>query len=177
MSVLSVVAALELALVLAWFGDSWWSWLWCLVLVLAAIVFYYATFPKARAWGLGIRTAFDQDLDLAAKELGLRDDLTDPQKKQKRWREVSGWLSIGTLRVPSRMVRNRRTRPEDTPLLAQQELVWYEAPEAADPLTVKYPPNVTVSDHSAVTDEWPNMTRDPANPGNQRARRSLTSSP
>ena len=156
MSVLSVVAALELALALAWFGDSWWSWLWCPVLVLAAIVFYYATFPKARAWGLGIRTAFDQDLALAAKELGLRDDLTDPQEKQKRWREVSGWLSIGILRVPpdSRLVF-KEPQEEDKPL-ATPQLDWYETPKAAKPLTVKYPPNVTVSSHSAVTDEWPN---------------------
>ena len=161
MSVLSVVAALELALALAWFGDSWWSWLWCPVLVLAAIVFYYATFPKARAWGLGIRTAFDQDLDLAAKELGLRDDLTDPQKKQKRWREVSGWLSIGTLRKPSPTTTIDTERgPEDTPLLAQNKNWYKAAAEPPEPLTVKCPPNITASVHSAVIAEWPNMPGD-----------------
>lgn len=155
MSVLSVVAALELALVLAWFGDSWWSWLWCPVLVLAAMVFYYATFPKARAWGLGIRTAFDQYLDLAAKELSLRDDLTDPQKKQKRWREVSGWLSIGILRVPPDSLGFKEPQETNKPL-STPKLDWYEAPKAVNPLTVKNPPNVAVSDYSAVTAEWPN---------------------
>lgn len=87
--------------------------------------------------------------------MGLRDDLIDPQKKQERWREVSGWLSIGTLRVPPEGLKIKE-RQEDDKSLSTQQLAWYEAPKAADPLTVKHPPNVTVSIYSAVTDEWPN---------------------
>jgi hypothetical protein len=156
MSILSVLMALEMALVVVWVGDSWWTFLWSPVLLLIAMVFYYVTFPKARAWGLGIRTAFDQHLDLAREELELR-ELTDPLEKQQRWRDVSAWLSIGALRKPSPgTIIN--TKPDDTPLLAQDPK-WYQSSEAvAKPLTVKYPPNVTVSDHSAVIDEWLNTT-------------------
>lgn len=155
MSVLSVVAALQLALVFAWFGDSGWPYLWCLVLLLVAMMFYYATFPKARAWGLGIRTAFDQHLELAATELGLW-ELTDPQQKQQRWREVSAWLSIGILRMPPGGPRIITERKEEAKPLWTPQSAWYEASKAAVPLTVKHSPNVIVSDHSAVTAEWPN---------------------
>jgi hypothetical protein len=157
MSVLSVLLALEMFLVVVWFGDSWWSVVWFPVLLLVATVFYYVTFPKARAWGLGIRTAFDQHLDLAADALGLLGlkELTDPLEKQQRWRDVSAWLSIGALRKPSpNMIINTKTTDEDAPLLASDKK-WYRA---AAPLTVKYPPNVTVSPHSEVIAKWSNMT-------------------
>ena len=156
MSILSVLMAFEMALVVVWFGDSWWSLLWSPLLLLVAIVFYYVTFPKARAWGLGIRTAFDQHLDLAAKGLGLR-DLTDPLEKQQRWREISAWLSIGALRKPSPTTTIDTERgPEDTPLLAQNKN-WYKAAAAPpEPLTVMCPPNVTVSPHSEVIASWEN---------------------
>ena len=155
MSILSVLIALEMVLVVVWFGDSWWSLLWCPVLLLVALVFYYVTFPKARAWGLGIRTAFDQHLDLAADELGLM-KLTDPEEKQQRWRDVSAWLSIGALRKPSPGM-TIKTPPPEAPLRAQGTN-WYKAPAAAaEPLSVKHPPNVTVSAHSEVVATWPNI--------------------
>lgn len=158
MSTLSVLMALEMGLVVVWFGNSWGSLLWCLMLLSVAIVFYWTTFPKARAWGLGIRTAFDQHLDLARQELGLR-ELTDPVEKQQRWRDVSAWLSIGPLRKPSPVtVINTEPEPKGTRLLAQNPQ-WYQPPvAAAKPLTVTHPPNVTVSDHSAVIAEWPNTS-------------------
>lgn len=160
MSILSSLVALEMALVVVWFGDSLWSLLWCLLLLLFAIVFYYVTFPKARAWGLGIRIAFDQHLDLAREELGLQ-KLTDPEKNQQRWREVSAWLSIGALRKPSpgaEIITDRET--DELPWLAQKSS-WYQAPAAAaKPLTVRSPSNVAVSDHSAVFAKWPLMRGD-----------------
>ena len=44
MSILSVLMALEMALVVVWVGDSWWTFLWSPVLLLIAMVFYYVTF-------------------------------------------------------------------------------------------------------------------------------------
>lgn len=163
MSVLSLFVAVEAIPVTIYFANSYKYLLWFPVLLVLAFVFYYATFPKARAWGMGIRAAFDQSLALAAKELGLR-ELDDPLARQQQWREVSAWLSIGALRnrppedlgldIPARaLVANTDPAPADFHMKAQDPLWYKKAGDAASPVTVKKPENISVSVHQAVVDD------------------------